>query len=250
MAKSLQRWKELWETNPESMEARRKRGVEKRIQNCDKYFEKLWALFVHQLGEEISPEQLNRICYDIINEKRNRGKWTKLKSIKRYLTKYRLIKYDFERDIYLNWRKIKHQEKERAEAERIKAEEEARRIREEAQRAEDERLRLERLEADRVEREAQRIRDEAQQAEAKPPQAHRETQSQQVTQAEPSELERLKQRRAGWIMGLKIKQGFLKDCTYQPHIEQYEDSIKRLSEGIEDLDKQISELEKCEANCS
>jgi hypothetical protein len=248
MEKSLQRFKELWKTNPESMEARRKRGVEKRIQNCDKYFEKLWALFVHQLGEEISPEQLNRICYDIINEKRNRGKWTKLKSIKRYLTKYRLIKYDFERDIYLNWRKIKHQEKERAEAERIKAEEEAQRIRDEAQRAEDERLRLERLEADRVQREAQRIRDEAQQAVAKPPQAHRETQSQQGTQAEPSELERLNDLRVRRLRFLDSVRKEVLDHPEQSHA--WEPIIEGGKLFIADLEIKISELEKCEAKCS
>jgi hypothetical protein len=257
MEKSLQRFKELWKTNPESMEARRKRGVEKRIQNCDKYFEKLWALFVHQLGEEISPEQLNRICYDMINEKRNRGKWTKLKSIKRYLTKYRLIKYDFERDIYLNWRKIKHQEKERAEAERIKAEEEARRIREEAQRAEDERLRLERLEADRVQREAQQAEaqqrhrePEPQQAEVKPPQAHRETQPQQGTQAEPSELERLKKMRE---KQLGFHSFFLAEAekdTNPANAESWKRNNEKRRLLIADLEIKISELENCEAKCS
>ena len=244
MALSLQRFKYGWDTNPESMELRRKRAVEKRSRDCRRDREKLYKYFVFQQSfSEISPEILEHICYQIRNGKSGQSKLSKIKSIRRYLTLYGFIKYDSERDLYLNCYKIEHEEKERAEADQRKAEAEAQRIRDEAQRAERERLYRERLEADRVQREAQ-------QAVAKPPQAHRETQSQQGTQAEPSELERLKQRREGWIMGLKIKQGFLKDCTYQPHIEQYEESIKRLSECIEDLDKQISELEKYEAKLS
>jgi prefoldin subunit 5 len=60
-------------------------------------------------------------------------------------------------------------------------------------------------------------------------------------------LERLKQRRANWVYRLGEYRTKLEECTYEPHTEYYEASIKRLSEGIEDLDKQISELENCEA---
>jgi multidrug efflux pump subunit AcrA (membrane-fusion protein) len=243
------------------MELRRKRGVERRILNCDKYFDKLFALFVHELGEEISPEQLNRICYDIINEKRNRGKWTKLKSVKRYLTKYRLIKYDFERDIYLNWRKIKHQEKERAEADQRKAEAEAQRIKDEAQRAEDERLRLERLEADRVQREAQRIRDEAQRAErerlkaepqqavAKPSQAHRETQSQQVglPRFNLRQLKLLRDSAVRSVSEYEIKSEKETDQAKLEKCLQFVEVYKRL---VSKYELEISELEKYEAKLS
>lgn len=228
MAKSLQRFKELWKTNPESMEARRKRGVERRILNCDKYFDKLFALFVHELGEEISPEQLNRICYNIINEKRNRGKWTKLKSVKRYLTKYRLIKYDFERDIYLNWRKIKHQEKERAEADRRKAE----------------------AEAQQAETLADYAEDEAQRIEAKATQAHRETQSQQGTQAEPSVLGRLKIARERIIKSLNWSISEAEKDTNPARSQGWQRAIEVSKERLRKTDLQISELEKCEAKCS
>jgi len=242
MAKSLQRWKELWETNPESMELRRKRGVEKRRKNCNKYKDHLWNYFVSDdPGTEITPEILKRICYHFINEKRNRGKWTKLKSFKRFLTKHGFIKWDFERDIYFNCYKIKRLEEIRLETDRRKAEDEAQRIREEAQRAEDERLRLERLEADRVQREAQ-------QSIAKPPQAHRETQPQQGTQAEPSELERLNDLRVRRLRFLDSVRKEVLDHPEQSHA--WEPIIEKGKLFIADLEIKISELEKCEAKCS
>jgi hypothetical protein len=231
MAKSLQRWKELWETNPESMELRRKRGVEKRRRNCNKYKDHLWNYFVSDdPGTEITPEYLNRICYHFVNEKRNQGsKWTKLKSFKRFLTKNGFIKYDFERDLYFNCHKIKRLEEIRLETDRRKAEEEA-------QRAEDERL-----EADRVQREAQ-------QAVAKPPQAHRETQPQQGTQAEPSELERLKDLRVGRLRFLDSIRKEVLDHPDQSHA--WEPIIEKGKLFIADLEIKISELENCEAKCS
>ena len=231
MAKSLQRWKELWETNPESMELRRKRGVEKRRRNCNKYKDHLWNYFVSDdPGTEITPEYLNRICYHFVNEKRNQGsKWTKLKSFKRFLTKNGFIKYDFERDLYFNCHKIKRLEEIRLETDRRKAEEEA-------QRAEDERL-----EADRVQREAQ-------QAVAKPPQAHRETQPQQGTQAEPSELERLKDLR---VRRLRFLDSIRKEVLNHPEQSHaWEPIIEKGKLFIADLEIKISELENCEAKCS
>ena len=256
LAKSLQRWKELWKTNPESMELRRKRGVEKRRRNCNKYKDHLWNYFVSDdPGTEITPEYLNRICYHFVNEKRNQGsRWTKLKSFKRFLTKYGFIKYDFERDLYLNCHKIKRLEEIRVETDRRRAEEEAQRIKDEAQRAEDERLRLERLEADRVQRatqqgEAQQRNREAepQQAVAKPPQAHRETQPQQGTQAEPSELERLKKMRERTLMVLKNTKDRAEKNTNRDYIEGFEQTIAGLNERLVRTDLEISELENCEA---
>jgi len=265
MAKSLQRWKELWETNPESMEARRKRGVEKRRKNCGKYKDHLWNYFVSDdPGTEITPEYLNRICYHFANEKRNQGsKWTKLKCFKRFLTKYGFIKWDSERDLYFNCYKIKRLEEIRVETDRSRAADEA-------QQAEDERLRLERLEADRVQREARQAEDEAQQAErerlrverakafsgqrepqqaeVKPPQAHRETQSQQGTQAEPSELERLKDLR---VRRLRFLDGVRKEVLDHPERSHaWEPIIEKGKLFIADLEIKISELEKCEAKCS
>lgn len=272
MAKSLQRWKELWETNPESMELRRKRGVEKRRKNCGKYKDHLWNYFVSDdPGTEITPEYLNRICYHFANEKRNQGsKWTKLKSFKRFLTKNGFIKYDFERDLYFNCYKIKRLEEIRAETDRSRAEDEQRRVEREAQQAEDERLRLERLEAYKVEREAQRIKDEAQQAEderlrvervkafigqgkpqqaeAKPPQAHRETQPQQGTQAEPGELQRLKDLRVQRLRFLDSIRKEVLDHPEQSHT--WEPIIEKGKLFIADLEIKISELEKCEAKLS
>ena len=243
MAKSLQRFKELWKTNPESMELRRKRGVEKRRKNCNKYKDHLWNYFVSDdPGTEITPEYLNRICYHFVNEKRNQGsKWTKLKSFKRFLTKNGFIKYDFERDLYFNCHKIKRLEEIQVETDRRKAEAEAQRIKDEAQQAEDERLRLERLEADRVQREAQ-------QAVAKPPQAHRETQSQQGTQAEPSELERLKDLRVRRLRFLDSVRKEVLDHPEQSHA--WEPIIEKGKLFIADLEIKISELEKCEAKLS
>lgn len=231
MAKSLQRFKYGWDTNPESMELRRKRAVEKRRKNCSKYKDHLWNYFVSDdPGTEITPEYLNRICYHFVNEKRNQGsKWTKLKSFKRFLTKHGFIKYDFERDLYFNCHKIKRLEEIRVETDRSRAADEA-------QRAEDERLRLERLEADRVQREAQRIRDEAQRAEAKP------------TQAEPSELQRLKDLRAQRLRFLDSIRKQVLDHPEQSHA--WEPIIEKGKLFIADLEIKISELENCEAKCS
>jgi pSer/pThr/pTyr-binding forkhead associated (FHA) protein len=170
-----------------------------------------------------------------VNEKRNQGsKWTKLKSFKRFLTKNGFIKYDFERDLYFNCHKIKRLEEIRLETDRRKAEAEA-------QQAEDERLRLERLEADRVQREAQ-------QSIAKPPQAHRETQPQQGTQAEPSELERLKDLRARRLRFLDSIRKEVLDHPEQSHA--WEPIIEKGKLFIADLEIKISELEKCEAKLS
>jgi len=230
-AKSLQRWKEHWKTNPESMEARRKGAVEKRKRKCNNYKDHLWNYFVSDdPGTEITPEILKRICYHFINEKRNRGKWTKLKSFKRFLTKHGFIKWDFERDIYFNCYKIKRLEEIRLETDRRKAEDEAQRIREEAQRAEDERLRLERLEADRVQREAQ----QAQQAEAK-----RIKDLNYYKRVRESAIELLDKVRIG-----------ANDCN-EPKLKLDRDNfINRIENDITKYDKQISELEKCEAKCS
>jgi hypothetical protein len=161
--------------------------------------------------------------------------------VRRYLTRYGYIKYDFKRDLYLNCYKIAHEEKERAETDRSRAENEAQRIREEAQRAEDERLRVERAKAFSGQREPQ-------QAEAKPPQAHRETQSQQGTQAEPSELERLKDLR---VRRLRFLDGVRKEVLDHPEQSHtWEPIIEKGILFIADLEIKISELEKCEAKCS
>ena len=237
-AKSLQRFKELWRTNPESMELRRKRGVEKRKRNCNKYKDELWNYFVNDNPEvEISPESLNRICYHFVNEKRNQGsKWTKLKSFKRFLTKYGFIKWDSERDLYLNCYKIKRLEDIRVETDRKKAEDEAQRIRDEAQQAEDERLRVERLEADRVQREAQRaeweaqrIRDEAQRAEAK----------------RIKDLNFYKEVKAYAIERLDNFRKEVNDCN-DPKLKLDRDNfIRRIEDNLIKYDKLISELENC-----
>ena len=127
-AKSLQRWKELWETNPESMELRRKRGVEKRSRDCKRARDTIYRYFVFEQSlNEITPENLERICYQIKNRRRGQGKWSKIKSVRRYLTRYGYIKYDFERDLYLNCYKIDRLEEIRLETEQRKAEAEARR---------------------------------------------------------------------------------------------------------------------------
>jgi hypothetical protein len=199
------------------MEARRKGAVEKRKRKCNNYKDHIWNYFVSDdPGTEITPEILKRICYHFINEKRNRGKWTKLKSFRRFLTKHGFIKWDFERDIYFNCYKIKRLEENRAETDRRKAEDEQR----------------------RVEREAQ-------QAEAKPPQAHRETQSQQGTQAEPSELERLKGLRVQRLRFLDSIRKQVLDHPEQSHA--WEPIIEKGKLFIADLEIKISELENCEA---
>ena len=249
----MQRWKEHWKTNPKSMEARRKGAVEKRKRKCNNYKDHIWNYFVSDdPGTEITPEILKRICYHFINEKRNRGKWTKLKSFRRFLTKHGFIKWDFERDIYFNCYKIKRLEEIRAETDRSRAEDEQRRVEREAQQAEDERLRAQRLEADRVQRATQqgeaqqRHREpEPQQAEAKPPQAHRETQSQQGTQAEPSELERLKGLRVQRLRFLDSIRKQVLDHPEQSHA--WEPIIEKGKLFIADLEIKISELENCEA---
>lgn len=281
MAKSLQRWKELWETNPESMELRRKRGVEKRRRNCNKYKDHLWNYFVSDdPGTEITPEYLNRICYHFVNEKRNQGsRWTKLKSFKRFLTKNGFIKYDFERDLYLNCHKIKRLEEIRVETDRRRAEEEAQRIRDEAQRAEDERLRLEQIETYKVRREAQHIEGEAQQAkkkreaverweaekaereaqqrhreaepqqaEAKPPQAHRETQPQQGTQAEQSvvsDLRLLKLKRRNALNQVQFYKIQSEKETDQAKLEKCLHLLELYNEHLSRFDLEISKLENC-----
>lgn len=215
-AKSLQRFKELWRTNPESMELRRKRGVEKWKRNCNKYKDELWNYFVNDNPEvEISPESLNRICYYFIKEKRNRGKWTKLKSFRRFLTKNNFIKYDFERDLYLNCYKIDRLEEIRLETEQRKAEAEARRKQEEARRLE-----------------------------PKPPQAHRETQHQQVGQA-LDKLEELKKNREACIeilRGVAIKLDKNSDPAFSEHLKVKENKFRN---KLEELDLEISKLENC-----
>jgi hypothetical protein len=181
-----------------------------------------------------------------MNEKRNQGgKWTKLKSFRRFLTKNGFIKWDFERDIYFNCYKIKRLEEIRVETDRSKAEDKQRRVeleaQQEAQRAEDERLRVERAKAFSGQREPQ-------QAEAKPPQAHRETQSQQGTQAEPSELERLKDLRVGRLRFLDSIRKEVLNHPEQSHA--WEPIIEKGKLFIADLEIKISELENCEAKCS
>lgn len=235
----MQRWKELWETNPESMEARRKRGVEKRKRNCYKYKEQLWKYFVSDdPGTEITPEYLNRICYHFVTEKRNQGNWTKLQSFKRFLTKYGFIKWDSERDLYLNCYKIERLEEIRAEADRRRAEEEAQRIRNEAQQAEEERLRLERLEADRVQREAQR-------AEPKPPQAHRETQPQQGGQSGLTDLRQLKLKRRNAINSISFYKTQSEKETDQAKLEKCLHLIEIYNQHLSQFDLEISKLENC-----
>jgi hypothetical protein len=241
MALSLQSFKRGWETNPESMELRRKRAVEKRSRTCRRDRENIYRYFVFEYSlNEITPENLERICYQIKNRRRGQGKWSKIKSVRRYLTLYGFIKYDSERDLYLNCYKIEHEEKERAETDQRKAEAEQRRVEQEAQRAEDERLRAQRLEADRVQREAQ-------QAVAKPPQAHRETQPQQGTQDKPSELEGLKK-------SLEYRLGLLNWASTEAKKDidpkAWEGIIENTKRVIAKLELKISELENCEAKCS
>jgi hypothetical protein len=257
-ALSLQRFKYGWDTNPESMELRRKRAVEKRSRTCRIDRENIYKYFVFQQSfNEISPEILEHICYQIRNGKSGRGKFTKIKSVRRYLTKHRFIEYDFKRDLYLNCYKIAHEEKERAETDRRKAEDEQRRVEREAQQAEDERLRAQRLEADRVQRATQqgeaqqRHREpEPQQAVAKPPQAHRETQAQPISQSGLTELERLKQMRERTLMVLKNTKERAEKNTNRDYIEGFEQTIAVLNERLVRTDLQISELENCEAKCS
>ena len=255
LAKSLQRWKELWKTNPESMELRRKRGVEKRRKNCSKYKDHLWNYFVSDdPGTEITPEYLNRICYHFVNEKRNQGsKWTKLKSFKRFLTKYGFIKWDSERDLYFNCHKIKRLEEIRVETDRSRAADEA-------QRAEDERLRLERLEADRVQREAQQAEDERlrvervkafsgqgkpQQAEAKPPQAHWVTQPQQAGQSAVSNLRRLKLLREHSIKSMSEYMRQAEKEADTAKLEKCQQMVEIYNNLLGKYELEISELENC-----
>lgn len=258
-ALSLQSFKKGWDTNPESMESRRKRGVAKHSLARRRDREKLYRYFVFEYSlNEITPENLEHICHQIRNGKRGRGKWTKIKSIRRHLTLYGFIKYDFERDLYLNCYKIDHEEKERAEADQRKAQAEQykveREAQQEAQRAEDEQLRAQRLEADRVQRatqqgEAQQRHREAepQQAVAKPPQAHRETQPQPISQSGLTELERLKQMRERTLMVLKNTKERAEKNTNQDYIEGFEQTIAVLNERLVRTDLEISKLENCEA---
>ncbi len=237
LAKSLQRWKELWKTNPESMELRRKRGVEKRRRNCNKYKDHLWNYFVSDdPGTEITPEYLNRICYHFVNEKRNQGsRWAKLKSFKRFLTKNGFIKYDFERDLYLNCHKIKRLEEIRVETDRRRAEDEA-------QRAEDERLRVERVKAFSGQREAQQT---PQQAVAKPPQAHRETQPQQAEQSVVSDLRLLKLKRRNALNQVQFYKIQSEKETDQAKLEKCLHLLELYNEHLIRFDLEISKLENC-----
>ena len=231
MAKSLQRWKELWETNPKSMEARRKRGVERRRKNCSKYKDHLWNYFVSDdPGTEITPEYLNRICYHFVNEKRNQGsKWTKLKSFKRFLTKYGFIKYDFERDLYLNCHKIKRLEEIRVETDRRKAEDEQRRVELEAQQE--------------AQQEAQRIKEEARQAEWEAYRIERE--AQQAVAKRIKDLNFYKEVRVTTIEVLDKLRKEASECN-DPKLKPNRDNfINKMEKGLTKYDKLISELENC-----
>jgi hypothetical protein len=231
MALSLQRFKYGWDTNPESMELRRKRAVEKRSRDCRRDREKLYKYFVFQQSfSEISPEILEHICYQIRNGKSGQSKLSKIKSIRRYLTLYGFIKYDSERDLYLNCYKIEHEEKERAEADQRKAE--AQRIRDEAQRAERERLKA-----------------EPQQAVAKPPQAHRETQSQQVglPRFNLRQLKLLRDSAVRSVSEYEIKSEKETDQAKLEKCLQFVEVYKRL---VSKYELEISELEKYEAKLS
>jgi len=232
MAKSLQRFKNAWKDYPESMELRRKRGVEKRSRKCKLYRDNLFKYFVYEQPlTEFSPEILERICYDIRNEKRDQGKWAKIKSIKRFLTKYGFIKYEEERDLYLNCYKIKRAEEERAESDRRNA-----------QRKEEERLKLGQAEAEKLEREAQQRHREV---EPKPTQAHRVTQPQQGTQADPGELERLKGLRDRAIKSLTWSISEAEKETDPTRAQGWRQGIAIYKERLSKIDLEISDLEKC-----
>jgi hypothetical protein len=132
MAKSLQRWKELWREKPEVMESLRQRGVQKKKKADWRY--KVWIsdIFEYKVGEtELNPGRLSKIIYAILKDRKENGRrFMKIKSLKRYLVKHKIIKYDIERDLYFNLILIEKQnrkaERERAieierEAERIKS---------------------------------------------------------------------------------------------------------------------------------
>jgi hypothetical protein len=139
MAKSLQRWKELWREKPEVMESLRQRGVQKK-KNADWRY-KVWIsdIFEYKVGEtEFNPGQLSKIIYAILKDRKENGRrFMKIKSLKRYLVKHKIIKYDIERDLYFNLILIEKQNREAEEQRARKIELEVERVRKEKLRAEE-----------------------------------------------------------------------------------------------------------------
>ena len=234
MAKSLQRWKDGWENYPESMELRRKRGVEKNSKGWKNYRNRLWQCFVYEIADsEISPEKLRTVCESLSMNSKQNG--TKVKSLKAYLTKWGFIKWLPEKDSYLNLYRIKHEEESRAQADRRNA-----------QQAEEERLAVERLEAEKLEREAQqRHREETERARAQQSPAHRVTQSQQPSQPEISELEGLKRVRERTLKSISWSVSQAEKETDPARAQGWEKAVEISKNRLSKIDLQIYELENC-----
>lgn len=195
MAKSLQRWKELWETNPESMELRRKRGVEENSKKCGRYRQWLQNYFAYEISSnEISSKDFESVCRYLIELK---GKGSKLRSVRAYLKRWGFIKWDTERQLYLNCYRVRLEEESQARLDPSKAK------------------------------------------------AHRVTKPQQATQAEPSELERLKEARVRTLKSLSWSIEQAEKETELTRAQGWENGIAILKERLSKMDLEISELENC-----
>jgi len=196
MAKNKQRFKYCWENYPESMELRRKRGVEENSKKCGRYRQWLQNYFAYEISEsEISSKDFERVCRYLIELK---GKGSKLRSVRAYLKRWGFIKWDTEKQLYLNCYRLRLEEEEsRARLDRSKAK------------------------------------------------AHRATQPQQVRQAEPSELERLREARVRTLKSLSWSIEQAEKETEQTRAQGWENGIAILKERLSKMDLEISELENC-----
>lgn len=195
MAKNKQRFKYCWENYPESMELRRKRGVEENSKKCGRYRQWLQNYFAYEIREnEISSKDFESVCRYLIGLK---GKGSKLRSVRAYLKRWGFIKWDTEKQLYLNCYRVRLEEESRARLDPSKAK------------------------------------------------AHRVTQPQQGTQAEPSELERLREARVRTLKSLSWSIEQAEKETEQTRAQGWENGIAILKERLSKIDLGISELENC-----
>jgi len=151
-AKALQRWAELWKSNPEQMERRRKRGNEA---NARKWLgEKETArYYLAAQPSKLTPDQAKAFCIRVVNESRGRSKMSpgRCESVRKRFSGWGLWAFDFNEGVYLNHPRIEADRRraEQAEAERLEKMDraEAYRIEAERQRETTKRVKAERNQA-------------------------------------------------------------------------------------------------------
>jgi len=136
-AKALQRWAELWKSNPEQMERRRKRGNEA---NARKWLgEKETArYYLAAQPSKLTPDQAKAFCIRVVNESRGRSKMSpgRCESVRKRFSGWGLWAFDFNEGVYLNHPRIEADRRraEQAEAERLEKMDRAEAYRIEAER--------------------------------------------------------------------------------------------------------------------